>query len=110
MPSKNVELLEFFHQTFTATGGGRTDAAKSGSSVFEAPSPELQIESETLAGLLANESTLLAALASAGDSADTSDVSNAVALTLEYLEKNADHFALAETRTRRLLDFVYPVI
>ena len=116
MPIDSLTLMEMFTETFSdhAVGPsqdliGQQDHLTE-STLFEAPSQELVVEPISLANLIGDAPSLMQALVRSVK--ENGDERVATVLTkIEFiLETSRDDLADQDTRVRRLLDFVYPVV
>lgn len=116
MPISELELMEFFAETFI---DGEADADKpeppgfdptSRDSLFKPPSEELFLQSRTLDELLGGQRSFLLGLAAMWER-HGDPTSARVAHRIErYLAEHPDALVSPEGRIQRLGDYVYPVV
>jgi hypothetical protein len=116
MPTSKLDLMELFEATIMAA---QTDGAKrqrprqnqaTRSTYFDTPAAEVGASSTTLVELLGDQPDLLLALAASYESASGKVTGLIIREIATFLSDPSVNLDITEYRTRRFLDYVYPVV
>jgi hypothetical protein len=116
MPTSKLELMELLVTTIMGLTGD--DAKKqhptqdrtAHSTYFDAPAAQVDTSNITLADLLGDQPNLLLALAASHEGADSVVSARVIRQIASFLCDPAVSIDVTEHRTRRFLDYVYPVV